>query len=151
MRRERSLWKSGRNSKSQPASGRRVRTRPQSKPPTAGQPANCTDCATGDCITASLASSSVLLACVSNRFFRPAFRSTTHFRSPSRFLTKDSPMQNIPYSLLLGNAPSVAPSASPHLFRGRYHLLEEVGRGTFSTVYRAEDRQNGRILAIKRF
>lgn len=61
-------------------------------------------------------------------------------------------MQDIPYSLLLGNAPPVAPSASPHLFRGRYLLLEEVGRGTFSTVYRAEDRQNdGRILAIKRF
>jgi serine/threonine protein kinase len=60
--------------------------------------------------------------------------------------------QDIPYSLLLGNAPSVASRPSSPLFRGRYLLLEEVGHGTFSAVYRAEDTQNGgRILAIKRF
>lgn len=32
---------------------------------------------------------------------------------------------------------------------GRYNLLEEIGTGSMGTVYRAEDRASGRIVAVK--
>ena len=32
---------------------------------------------------------------------------------------------------------------------GKFHILEEIGRGGFATVYRAEDTTLGRQVALK--
>ena len=59
---------------------------------------------------------------------------------------------NIPYSFLLGHVPVIPkPAEAEPLFRDRYDLLEVVGKGTFSTVYKARDAQNGTIVAVKQF
>lgn len=38
---------------------------------------------------------------------------------------------------------------SPDLFAGRYHLLHELGRGTFSRVFLAQDSRDAASVAIK--
>jgi serine/threonine protein kinase len=44
---------------------------------------------------------------------------------------------------------SVAPVAPVPLLNARYHLLEQVGAGGFSTVHKAEDKQTNQLVAIK--
>lgn len=46
---------------------------------------------------------------------------------------------------------TIAPPAvrSPALFAGRYHLLHEIGTGTFSRVFLAQDSRDAAFVAIK--
>src|SRR5436190_619432 len=36
-----------------------------------------------------------------------------------------------------------------HVIKGRYKLIDELGRGSFATVYIARDTKNNRIYAVK--
>ena len=36
-----------------------------------------------------------------------------------------------------------------HVIKGRYKLIDELGRGSFATVYIARDIKNNRIYAVK--
>src|SRR6266487_2811734 len=41
-------------------------------------------------------------------------------------------------------------AAPPHLFFGRYHLLDEIGKGGFSYIFRAEDTfDHNQVVAVK--
>ena len=46
-----------------------------------------------------------------------------------------------------GSAPSIS-HAAPAV-AGRYHLIEEIGRGGTATVWRARDASSGRMVAVK--
>ncbi|HEX2909244.1 MAG TPA: protein kinase [Chloroflexia bacterium] len=62
-------------------------------------------------------------------------------------MSSDSPSNKTDWSYL--NSASPASSEKPRVIGDRYELLELVGRGGMSRIYRARDRRLQRIVAVK--